>query len=580
MADWDITQLGVLEHDTTRGLYSSVIRIDDTHCIVAYQGTDGDGYIKTLSINRTTGAFTEIDVLEHDTTEATYNKLVQISATLYALTYRNISAFGVIATFSIDANADNITAIDLLDYNASDNTWMDMVLVDSTHLIHVTSGSGLDGFIRTFSIDANADNITEVDVLEHDTTFGQVNAIIKIDATHYALAYQGPTGHGYIKTFSIDASADNIAQIALLKFLAATTSDIDIEYNGTSHLIVAYADATSDGFIKTFSFDGSYETLTNVDTLEHDTADGKYNSLVKLSATHYALSYSGTDTHGIIKTFSIDANADNLTELDALEHSNSAQSIWNSSYYDDGIVVLAYSGADDDGFLKSFSIEGSYTPPVTGVSLPTIAEQNIPAGTGWMCWNVTNNVIDALYNSLETLNVIISDRVENEGESLVFEFNSLNSADNKPTLTIDGETITALQATYIKNDKKTTNYSAEDYLRIDAGSTTKTRILLQFSLDGITTVNSASICLYYVAGEVDNKGRPVKLEKVTNPNWVDEEATWENLDDETAWDEEGGDKTDEGTWEGTAEVTLPTRNSWNRFYADRGLRHRCYWRIF
>ncbi len=64
-AAYDITQIDSLEHDTIRGQYNSLVMIDSTHFILAYCGTDYDGFIKTFSID---GSYniTQIDSLEHD----------------------------------------------------------------------------------------------------------------------------------------------------------------------------------------------------------------------------------------------------------------------------------------------------------------------------------------------------------------------------------------------------------------------------------------------------------------------------------------------------------------------------------
>ena len=45
---------------------NSLVKIDDTHFILAYTGTDNDGFIKTFSID---GSYniTQISSLEHDT---------------------------------------------------------------------------------------------------------------------------------------------------------------------------------------------------------------------------------------------------------------------------------------------------------------------------------------------------------------------------------------------------------------------------------------------------------------------------------------------------------------------------------
>jgi hypothetical protein len=76
----------------------------------------------------------------------------------------------------------------------------------------------------------------------------------------------------------------------------------------STHFILAYrGSAGHDGFIKTFSIDGSYD-ITQIDSLEHDTVDGFANSLVVIDATHCILAYTGSAGYdGFIKTFSIEA---------------------------------------------------------------------------------------------------------------------------------------------------------------------------------------------------------------------------------------------------------------------------------
>ena len=42
-------QVSVLEHDTGLGVYSSIVQVDSDTYVLAYEGTDSDGYIKTFS---------------------------------------------------------------------------------------------------------------------------------------------------------------------------------------------------------------------------------------------------------------------------------------------------------------------------------------------------------------------------------------------------------------------------------------------------------------------------------------------------------------------------------------------------
>jgi len=127
-----------------------------------------------------------------------------------------------------------------------------LVKIDATHFILAYRGSnGLDGFIKTFSIDG-AYNITEIDTLLHDTFNNDYNSLVQIDPTHFMLAYAGDGG--------------------------------------------------DEGLIRTFEVDGSYN-VTETASIEHDTSTGIYNSLVKIDSTHFMLAYTGVDDDGFVKTF-------------------------------------------------------------------------------------------------------------------------------------------------------------------------------------------------------------------------------------------------------------------------------------
>ena len=43
MAGYDITEIDSLEHDTLNGTYNSLVMVNATHFILAYTGTGSDG---------------------------------------------------------------------------------------------------------------------------------------------------------------------------------------------------------------------------------------------------------------------------------------------------------------------------------------------------------------------------------------------------------------------------------------------------------------------------------------------------------------------------------------------------------
>ena len=117
-----------------------------------------------------------------------------------------------------------------------------------------------------------------------------------MDSDTYALAYD-KSNTIRISTFTIDSDGDITAVRA------------DSEENSVNHAsggkdggfnslvqvdsdtyALAYTGLWEDGFITTFTISSDGNTITEVDTLEHDVGNGTYNSLVQaVSYTHLTL---------------------------------------------------------------------------------------------------------------------------------------------------------------------------------------------------------------------------------------------------------------------------------------------------
>ena len=177
--------------------------IDSTHFILAYAGTDYDGFIKVFTID---GSYviTQTSSLEHDIVNGRDNSLVMIDSTHFILAYKGADNDGFIKTFSIDGSYA-ITQESSLEHDIvggyGNNS---LVKIDSTHFMLARTEADDDGFIKVFSINGSYE-ITQESSLEHDTVNGESNSLVKIDSTHFILAYQGSGDDGFIKTFSMEA---------------------------------------------------------------------------------------------------------------------------------------------------------------------------------------------------------------------------------------------------------------------------------------------------------------------------------------------------------------------------------------
>ena len=316
-----ITELDSLQHTGARGGYNSLVRVDSDTVALAFTGTGGDGFITTFTID-SNGNITKVDTLEHDTSGARFNTLLHVNSDMYALAYER-SNTNLISTVTIDSDG-NITAVktqsegnNLNLNNGADQGHGSLVKVDSDTVALAHSGVFYDGFITTFTIDSNG-NITQVDALEHDTTYGRENSLVQVDSDTYALSYKG-TGGGYISTFTIDSGGNITA-------------------------------------VKTQSEGNNFEY--------HVTASDAYNrSLVHVDSDTYALAH-GSSQVGNISTFTISSDGETITALDSLEHDANYAMRGSAVKVNSYTVAIVYNGGVK-GEVSTFTIGDSTSPTVT-----------------------------------------------------------------------------------------------------------------------------------------------------------------------------------------------------------------------
>jgi len=118
-----------------------------------------------------------------------------------------------------------------------------------------------------------------------------------------------------------------------------------------------------------FAYDGT--TITVVDNLEHDTTYGTFNSLVQVDADTYALAYEGANNDGFISTFTISADGSTITEVATLEHDTTLGTYNSLVQVDADTYALAYGGPDSDGFISTFTIDGASASESESAATPT-----------------------------------------------------------------------------------------------------------------------------------------------------------------------------------------------------------------
>ena len=214
----------------------------------------------------------------------------------------------------------------------------------------------------------------------------------------FALAYQHTddpftSAENRLSTFTIPSSGTTITQVQTLTHdsgaLARQTRPSMVQVAGNTYAL-AYAGPDTDGFLKTFTVSSDGTTITEVQSLEHDTFHGDYHSLLQLSTGDFALAYtcrvgSIVEDDACLKTFTISSDGSTITETASLTH----QDIFNNFSHSNALVevnadlfALAYGVSTNKGAqIKTFGgFGGTDIAPVPAASLywPTdVATVNI-----------------------------------------------------------------------------------------------------------------------------------------------------------------------------------------------------------
>jgi 23S rRNA U2552 (ribose-2'-O)-methylase RlmE/FtsJ len=295
---------------TSYGGEMSAVQIDATHFIMAYKEYGSDGFIDTYSIDPETYQVTELDSIEHDYSLGRVNSLAKIDDTHFLLSYAG--GEGHLKVFSIDESY-NITEGDVIstDYGASSGS---LIRLTSSKFIQAVDGSNDKGMVLSININESYE-ISIIDTLEQSAgNSNYYNGLDKIDDTHFLLATMSEFYDdrfifpAFFKTFSVDASYDNITEIDSFQTLSETSGlyYFDVVSMDSNHFLISCKDNTSSGeqVVKIIELADDY-SITVLKTQVVDTEAAYYSKLIKIDETHFAIFYAGADSDGYYKVYEL-----------------------------------------------------------------------------------------------------------------------------------------------------------------------------------------------------------------------------------------------------------------------------------
>ena len=318
MVEYSVTTAGAaFEFDTVNGTHNSCFKIDDTHFINCWSGTNG--YSQVFTVNTSTWAVTTANnptYFYYGTSD--YHDCFSIDSNHYIVFY---CAGSINCARVLEVNTSNwaITAKAVggkdLGSGLGHNSCYQ---IDSNHFINFWAGSGYDGFVQTFTVNTSTWAVTTAGAsLEFDTVKGTYNSCCQIDSNHFINFWGGSGNDGYAQTFTVNTST-----------WAVTTAGASLEFdtvNGTynsccqidsNHFINFFSGDGADGFVQTFTVNTTtWEVTTAAASLEFDTTNGTYSSCYQIDSNHFINFWAGLDNDGYVQVFEVELPAGGGTNI-------------------------------------------------------------------------------------------------------------------------------------------------------------------------------------------------------------------------------------------------------------------------
>jgi hypothetical protein len=371
-----------LDFDTTSCYLPSMIMVSTNVCAVAYRGNSNNGYVRTASIDANgniSNAY--IDTLTFVAGNCYEPSIVNVSGTTYAIAYRGASNYGYVRTMSIDANGNISNAYIATLTFVSGNCYEPYIVnVSGTTFAIVYRGASNYGYIRTVSIPASGTPITAIATRTFISAVCYEPEITRVSSNIYAIAFRGASNYGYLRTISIAANGTiGAATIGSLTFDSSACYTPSLIQVSSSTYAVAYQGSSTRGFLKTASISADGTIGSVLDTLIFDATLCNEPDIVYVSSDVFAIAYRQSSNHGLLKTMTINTSGaigDSVIDtLDSIASGYEPSIVKVSG----NIFAIAYRGSSNDGFISTVGITTGATASAAWEIISTAGNTSIRA---------------------------------------------------------------------------------------------------------------------------------------------------------------------------------------------------------
>jgi len=303
---WFITNETPFVFDVKDGRTPALTQIDSTHYLCAYEGEGSDGWVNILRVDTGNWTIVEEDHFEFDQNKGRVPSLVKIDQSHYLCAYQGDGDNGWAVVLAIaEPLFDAISMETPFEFDTKDGRDPGLSRIDSTHYLCAYEGDGSDGWAVVLTVDTGNWTITKGTPFEFDTQKGMVPALSQIDSTHYLCAYQGDHDDGQAVVLTVDTGSWSITKGTPFEFDTQKGKVPALSRIDSTHYLCAYQGDGDDGWAVVLTVDTGSWSITKETPSEFETQKGEVSALSQIDSTHYLCAYQGDKDDGWAVVLSI-----------------------------------------------------------------------------------------------------------------------------------------------------------------------------------------------------------------------------------------------------------------------------------
>lgn len=223
-------------------------------------------------------------------------------------------------------------------------------------------GDGDAGCLATFYVEESGQvSNAVIDTLEFDDDDVRNPVIINVSGSVYAAVYRGDGRDGYVKTVTVgtDGQIGN-SVLDSFRFDTGKGEYPSVCLVSSGMIAIAYRASGDEGYVKTVSIGAGGEIGDAVvDSLRFESNECKQPKLIRVAGNVFAVAYEGKNDDGYVKTLTIESNGNIGSVVDSLEFDSQKGQDVDICHVAGEVCAIVYKGRSNCGELITVRIDAA-----------------------------------------------------------------------------------------------------------------------------------------------------------------------------------------------------------------------------